>query len=176
MRAAIGIQPPELSTVVAIQILAEHLTLKTENCSQNCRNITLGGGRSRAATPFACGAGTLWPRITQASRRIFRLQRPDSAQNWPGKRRPGRPSDIFCHRHNNSHLRVGAKNPYCTICICGYVGCMKWQQFLTLTLIVVAVVVVLWRSSGKKTGNRGCKCGCDHAPDVDQAGKKDAVH
>jgi hypothetical protein len=53
---------------------------------------------------------------------------------------------------------------------------MKWQQFLTLTLIVVAVVVVLWRSSGKKTGNRGCKCGCDHAPDVDQAGKKDAVH
>jgi len=52
---------------------------------------------------------------------------------------------------------------------------MKWQQFLTLALIVVAVMVLLWRSSGKKTGNCGCKCGCAHEPDADKTGKKDAV-
>ena len=34
VRAAIGIHPPELSTVVAIQTLAEHLTLNTEHCPQ----------------------------------------------------------------------------------------------------------------------------------------------
>ena len=67
------------------------------------------------------------------------------------------------------------KKPSCAIWFYGYVGCMKWQQFLTLALIVVAVVVLLWRSSGKKTGNCGCKCGCAHEPDADKAGKKDAV-
>jgi hypothetical protein len=32
VRAAIAIQPAKVSHAVAIQILAEHLTLNTENC------------------------------------------------------------------------------------------------------------------------------------------------
>lgn len=42
---------------------------------------------------------------------------------------------------------------------------MNWQQFLPLVIVLVAVVLFVWRSSGKKSGKCGCKCGCSHAPD-----------
>jgi len=51
---------------------------------------------------------------------------------------------------------------------------MKWQQFLALALVVGAAVVMVWRSSGKKAGGCGCKCGCAHEPDV-EAKKENAV-
>lgn len=43
---------------------------------------------------------------------------------------------------------------------------MNWQQFLLLAVILVAAVLFVWRSSGKKTGDCGCKCGCAHEPDA----------
>lgn len=64
------------------------------------------------------------------------------------------------------YSRVAGKNPSCAIWFCGYVGSMKWQQFLTLVSIVVAVVILVWRSSGRKSGHCGCKCGCAHEPDT----------
>jgi len=52
---------------------------------------------------------------------------------------------------------------------------MKWQQIVPLAIILVAVVIFVWRSAGKKTGGCGCKCGCPHGPDS-EAGKEDAAH
>jgi hypothetical protein len=49
---------------------------------------------------------------------------------------------------------------------------MNWQ-FLSLVVIVVAAVLLVWRSSGKKSGC-GCKCGCAHAPEAAPE-KPDAV-
>ena len=66
------------------------------------------------------------------------------------------------------------KNPSCRICFCGYVGSMKWQQFLPLALVVVAAMLMVWRSSGKKAGGCDCKCACSHEPDG-AAKKEDAV-
>ena len=51
---------------------------------------------------------------------------------------------------------------------------MKWQQFLPLFLVVVAAVVLVWRSSGKKSGSCGCKGHCAHPPEADPK-KPDAV-
>ena len=51
---------------------------------------------------------------------------------------------------------------------------MKWQQFLALALVVGAAVLMVWRSSGKKAGSCGCKCGCAHEPEM-EAKKEDAV-
>jgi len=42
---------------------------------------------------------------------------------------------------------------------------MNWQQFLLLAIILVAAVLFVWRSSGKKTG-AGCKCGGAHPLDA----------
>lgn len=56
------------------------------------------------------------------------------------------------------------KNLYCVIAVCGYVPDMKWQQLLPLALVVLAVVMV-WRSSGRKSAGCGCKGRCDHAPE-----------
>ena len=42
---------------------------------------------------------------------------------------------------------------------------MNWQQFLPLLIVLVAVVLFVWRSSGKKSGGCGCQCGCSHEPD-----------
>lgn len=67
------------------------------------------------------------------------------------------------------------KNHSCEICFCGYVGSMKWQQFLPLVLVVGAAVVMIWRSSGKKADDCGCKCGCTHDHDG-VAKKEDAVN
>ena len=39
------------------------------------------GGQSRAATPFACGAGTLWRGIARGSRMLSRLAQP--LRPWP---------------------------------------------------------------------------------------------
>jgi hypothetical protein len=66
----------------------------------------------------------------------------------------------------DGHLEQGyeLKNPSCAIGICGYVGCMNWQQFLPLVIVLVAVVLFVWRSSDKKSGNCGCPCGCSHEP------------
>ena len=50
---------------------------------------------------------------------------------------------------------------------------MNWQQFLLLVIILVAVVLFVWRSSGKKAGG-GCNCGCSHEPDPGVK-KEDAV-
>jgi hypothetical protein len=50
---------------------------------------------------------------------------------------------------------------------------MNWQQFLLLAVILVAAVLFVWRSSGKKAGDCGCKCGCSHTPDAG-AKKEDA--
>jgi hypothetical protein len=58
---------------------------------------------------------------------------------------------------------------------CGYVGIMKWQQFLPVIIVVVAAVVLIWRSAGKKSGGCGCKCGCAHEPDAG-TGKDKAAH
>jgi hypothetical protein len=58
------------------------------------------------------------------------------------------------------------KNPSCAIWFCGYVGSMKWQPLLSLGLVVVAAALLIWRSSGKKSGNCGCKCGCAHEPEA----------
>ena len=41
---------------------------------------------------------------------------------------------------------------------------MKWQPFLTLVGIAVAVVALLWRSSGKKSAGCGCQGACTHEP------------
>jgi hypothetical protein len=49
---------------------------------------------------------------------------------------------------------------------------MNWQQFLPLIIVLVAVVLFVWRSSGKKSGG-GCKCGCSHEPE--SAAKKENV-
>ena len=57
------------------------------------------------------------------------------------------------------------KNPCCAICFSGYVGCMNWQQFLLLAIILGAAVLFIWRSSGKKAGECGCKRGCAHEPE-----------
>lgn len=66
------------------------------------------------------------------------------------------------------------KKVSCAIWFCGYVGSMKWQQLLPLVIVLVAVVLLVWRSSGKKAGGCGCQCGCAHEPDA-EAGKKDAA-
>ncbi len=42
---------------------------------------------------------------------------------------------------------------------------MNWQQFLPLVIVLVAVVLFVWRSSGKKTGGCGCQSGCSHRHD-----------
>jgi len=47
---------------------------------------------------------------------------------------------------------------------------MKWQ-FLSLIVVVVAAMLVVWRSSGKKSGGCGCNCGCAH--DLDSGPKKE---
>jgi hypothetical protein len=39
---------------------------------------------------------------------------------------------------------------------------MNWQQFLPLVIVLVAVVLFVWRSSGKKSGGCGCKGECSH--------------
>ena len=52
---------------------------------------------------------------------------------------------------------------------------MKWQQFLPLVMVVIAAVVLVWRSSGKKTGGCGCQCGCAHDKPDEGAKKEDAV-
>jgi len=52
---------------------------------------------------------------------------------------------------------------------------MNWQQILLLVSIVVAAVVLVWRSSGKKTGGCGCKCGCAHAHEAESK-KEPAGH
>jgi hypothetical protein len=52
---------------------------------------------------------------------------------------------------------------------------MKWQQFLPVIIVVVAAVVLIWRSAGKKSGGCGCKCGCAHEPDAG-TGKDKAAH
>jgi len=52
---------------------------------------------------------------------------------------------------------------------------MKWQQFLPLVLVLVAAVVLVWRSSGKKTGGCGCSGQCAHTPEADPK-KPDAGH
>jgi hypothetical protein len=57
----------------------------------------------------------------------------------------------------NASKKASCANPFC-----GYVGNMKWQPFLTLVGIAVAVVALLWRSSGKKSSGCGCKDGCTH--------------
>jgi len=62
------------------------------------------------------------------------------------------------------------ENPSCAIRFCGYVGSMKWQ-LLSLISVVVAAMLLVWRSSGKKSGSCGCNCGCAHEPD--SAPKKD---
>jgi hypothetical protein len=49
---------------------------------------------------------------------------------------------------------------------------MKWQ-FLLLAGVLVAVVAMVWRSSGKKSGC-GCKGGCSHQPDADAGEEKAA--
>jgi hypothetical protein len=41
---------------------------------------------------------------------------------------------------------------------------MKWQ-FLSLVIVVVAAMLLVWRSSGKKSGSCGCKRGCAHKPE-----------
>jgi hypothetical protein len=51
---------------------------------------------------------------------------------------------------------------------------MKWQQFLPLVLVVVAAVVLVWRSSGKKSVGCGCKGRCVHEPEPAPK-KSDAV-
>jgi hypothetical protein len=56
------------------------------------------------------------------------------------------------------------KNHSCAIWFCGYVGSMKWQ-FLSLIIVVVAAMLMVWRSSGKKSSGCGCKCGCAHEPE-----------
>jgi len=52
---------------------------------------------------------------------------------------------------------------------------MKWQQFLPLVIVLVAAVLLVWRSSGKKTGGCGCKSGCAHEPDAGPNKGEDAV-
>jgi hypothetical protein len=51
---------------------------------------------------------------------------------------------------------------------------MNWQQFLPLVIVLVAVVLFVWRSSGKKAGGCGCKGGCSHTPDPG-AGKENVM-
>ena len=51
---------------------------------------------------------------------------------------------------------------------------MNWQQFLFLIIVIGAAVALVWRSSGKKSGGCGCKCGCAHEADHG-AKKEDAV-
>jgi hypothetical protein len=51
---------------------------------------------------------------------------------------------------------------------------MKWQQILPLVVVLVAAVVMVWRSSGRRPGGCGCKGGCAHAPD-EAAKKVDAI-
>ena len=65
------------------------------------------------------------------------------------------------------------KNPSCAIGFYGYVDCMNWQQFLPLVIVLVAAVLFVWRSSGKKSGCGGGKCGCSH-PHDSQAKKENA--
>jgi hypothetical protein len=43
---------------------------------------------------------------------------------------------------------------------------MKWQQFLPVVIVLVAVVLFVWRSSGKKSGGCGCNGGCSHEPEA----------
>jgi len=45
---------------------------------------------------------------------------------------------------------------------------MKWQ-FLPLVIVLVAAVLLVWRSSGKKSSGCGCKGRCSHAPDSEAA-------
>jgi len=52
---------------------------------------------------------------------------------------------------------------------------MNWQDFVALGVVFAAMFVLIWRSSGKKTGHGpGCqgKCGCGHAHDDAPAAKK----
>jgi hypothetical protein len=73
---------------------------------------------------------------------------------------------VFCHSDSNLQPDHETKNLCCAIWFCGYVGCMNWQQFLPLVIVLVAVVLFVWRSSGKTAGCCGCKCGCSHAPEA----------
>jgi hypothetical protein len=45
---------------------------------------------------------------------------------------------------------------------------MNWQQFLPLVIVLAAVVLFVWRSSGKKSGGCAGKCNCshDHSPEA----------
>ena len=51
---------------------------------------------------------------------------------------------------------------------------MNWQQFLLLAIVLVAVVMFVWRSSGKKSGGCGGKCSCSHDHNS-EAKKENAV-
>jgi hypothetical protein len=58
-----------------------------------------------------------------------------------------------------------AENSICAIPVCSYVGCMSWQNILTLVIVLGVAVFFVWRSSGSK--KHGCNCGCghEHAPE-----------
>jgi hypothetical protein len=51
---------------------------------------------------------------------------------------------------------------------------MNWQQLLPLVIVLVAVVLFVWRSSGKKSGGCGCQRGCSHESES-TAKKEEAV-
>jgi len=72
---------------------------------------------------------------------------------------------LFCRRDGNLEPGYELKKPSCAIWFCGYVGCMILQPFLPLVIVVVAVVLFVWRSSGKKSSGGGCQCGCPHEHD-----------
>jgi hypothetical protein len=76
----------------------------------------------------------------------------------------------------DGNLKPGndVKNRSCAIGVYGYVGTMNWQQFLPLVIVLIAVVLFVWRSSGKKSGDCGCKNGCSHEHES-EAKKPNAV-
>jgi hypothetical protein len=59
------------------------------------------------------------------------------------------------------------ENSICTNPVCRYVGCMSWQNVLTLVVVLGVATVFVWRSSGTKKHNHGCGCGCAHEGDAE---------
>ncbi|HEY5345968.1 MAG TPA: hypothetical protein VIK62_06450 [Verrucomicrobiae bacterium] len=71
--------------------------------------------------------------------------------------------------------RFHAENSICAIWVCRYVGCMNWQQFLTLMIVLGVAVIFVWRSSSPKKHEHSHNCGCDHEHDSEKP-KDKAAH
>jgi hypothetical protein len=100
-----------------------------------------------------------------------------NAENHSGsnhKRNPDLNRLFFAGLKHDQGRNQPPKNDCCAIGICGYVGGMNWQQFLPLAIVLFAVVLFVWRSSGKKSAGCDGKCSCSHDRNS-AAEKKNAV-